>query len=91
MRCGKRLLPAWLFTRAVLLGVVLMLAAAIAVPGIVSVILLVAGLLLVLLGAVLYTDNVLASSWLPGRMTPMHVLLIGVTVVMLGVLLGVIA
>ena len=85
------LLPRWVFSRAMALGTAILLLTAIVLPGIVSVILLVAGLLLVLFGAVVYTDNMLASRWLPGRMTPMHVLLFGVTVLMLDVLLGVIA
>ena len=85
------LLPAWVFTRVTLLALLILLAATIVVPGVVSLALLVAGLLTVLFGAVVYTDNMLASKVLPGRMTPMHVLLFGVTALMLGVLLGVIA
>lgn len=85
------LFPSWMFTRAMVLGLIVVLAASFVVPGLVSVILLVAGLLMVLFGAVVYTDPMLASRWLPGRMTPMHVLLFGVTTLMLGVLIGVIA
>lgn len=85
------LLPSWAFTRVMVLALSILLIAAIVVPGVVSLVLLVAGLLLVLFGAVVYTDTMLASRVLPGRMTPMHVLLFGVTVLMLGVLVGVIA
>lgn len=85
------LLPSWLFTRGTPLVLLILLVATIAVPGVVSMVLLVAGLLTVLFGAVVYTDNMLASKVLPGRMTPMHVLLFGVTILMLGVLVGVIA
>jgi hypothetical protein len=64
---------------------------AIIFPGLVSSFLLIAGAMLVVLGAIVYSDAMLASRWLPGRTTPTHVLLFGVAVLMLGVLLGVIA
>ena len=84
------LLPHWVFTR-VMLGVVLVaLVLAIIFPTAVSLFLLVAGLLIVVFGAVVYTDPMLMARWLPGRMQPMHVLLFGVVVLLLGVLLGVI-
>lgn len=85
------LLPSWVFTRGTLTGLLILVAAAFVVPNIVSLVLLIAGLLTVMFGAVVYTDTMLATRWLPGRMTPMHVLLFGVLVVLLGVLLGVIA
>lgn len=85
------LLPAWTFTRVALLALLILLTATVVLPGVVSLVLLVTGLLTVLFGAVVYTDNMLASRVLPGRMTPMHVLLFGVTILMLGVLVGVIA
>ena len=85
------LLPSWVFTRGTLTVLLTMVAAAFFVPNIVSLVLLIAGLLTVMFGAVVYTDTMLATRWLPGRMTPMHVLLFGVLVVLLGVLLGVIA
>jgi len=85
------LLPSWVFTRGTLTVLLIMVAAAFFVPNIVSLVLLIAGLLTVMFGAVVYTDTMLATRWLPGRMTPMHVLLFGVLVVLLGVLLGVIA
>lgn len=85
------LLPSWVFTRATVVALLAVVIGAAVVPGIVSWILVLGGLLTVLLGAVVYTDTMLATRWLPGRMTPMHVLLFGVTFVMLGVLLGVVA
>lgn len=93
-RASKRLgayLPEWVFTRAMFaitfVAVVLMLL----LPGLVSIFLLVAGGLMVLFGAVVYSDTMLASRWLPGRTTPQHVLLFGVAILMMGVLLGIIA
>jgi hypothetical protein len=85
------LLPDWVFTRimfAVVVGAFLLM---LFFPGAVSAFLLAAGVLLVIVGAIVYTDSVLASKWLPGRMTPVHVLIFGVAVLMFGVLLGVIA
>jgi hypothetical protein len=46
---------------------------------------------MVMLGAVVFTDPMLASKWLPGAMAPVHVLIFGVAILILGVLLGVIA
>jgi ABC-type antimicrobial peptide transport system permease subunit len=60
-------------------------------PGLVSGFLLITGLLMVMFGAVVYTDPMLASKWLPGRMSPTHVLLFGVAILLVGVLLGIIA
>jgi hypothetical protein len=85
------LLPEWVFTRIMFGVVVGALTLTIILPGLVSAFLLVAGLLMVMFGAVVYTDPMLASKWLPGRMTPLHVLVIGLGVLMLGVMLGVIA
>lgn len=85
------LLPKWVFTRimvGVIIGTVLI---TVFLPGLVSSFLLIAGVLMVMLGAVVYTDSMLASKWLPGRMSPMHVLLFGVVILMLGVVLGVLA
>ncbi|MFB3052205.1 MAG: hypothetical protein ACE1Z0_09495, partial [Acidimicrobiia bacterium] len=85
------LLPEWAFTR-VMFGVVIgALALTIIFPGLVSAFLLIAGLLMVMLGAVVFTDPMLASKWLPGAMAPVHVLIFGVAILILGVLLGVIA
>lgn len=85
------LMPAWLFTRFMLFIVVGAFLLMLIFPGAVSAFLLAAGMLMVIVGAVVYTDDVLASKWLPGRMTPSHVLIFGVAVLMFGVLLGVIA
>ena len=85
------LLPDWVFTRimvGVIIGTVLFTAF---LPGLVSSFLLISGILMVMFGAVVYTDTMLASKWLPGRMSPMHVLLFGVVILMLGVFLGVLA
>lgn len=85
------LLPRWVFTR-VIFGIVLgTLVAAIVFPGLVATILLLSGVLMVTFGAIVYSDGMLASRWLPGRTTPIHVLLFGVAILMLGVLLAVIA
>lgn len=84
-------LPDWMFTRAMFViafgAVVLM----VALPGLVSTFLLIAGAVMVLFGAIVYSDTMLASRWLPGRTTPQHVLLFGVAILMMGVLLGVVA
>jgi hypothetical protein len=85
------LLPQWVFTRMMLAAVTIALVLMIVFPGAVSTFLLVAGLLIVVFGAVVYTDSMLASRWLPGRMAPMHALLFGVAIVIFGVLLGVLA
>lgn len=84
-------LPEWMFTRlmfGIVFGAVIL---ALILPGYVSVFLLVAGALIIVFGAVIYTDPMLASRWLPGRTTPTHVLLFGMATLFLGVLLGVIA
>ena len=60
-------------------------------PGVVSTLLLIAGILTVMAGAVVYTDPIIASKWLPGRMSPVHVLIVGVSTLLLGVILGIIA
>jgi hypothetical protein len=60
-------------------------------PTLVSSFMLIAGALIVVFGAVVYSDPMLASRWLPGRTTPPHVLMFGVAILMLGVLLGVVA
>jgi hypothetical protein len=84
-------LPDWVFTRIVFAGLIAALVLVIVLPGLISVLLLVGGLLLVLFGAVVYTDPMLASRLLPGRTAPQHALLFGVLTLMVGVLLGVIA
>jgi len=84
-------LPDWMFTRAMFLiafGALVLMAV---LPGLVSTFLLIAGAVMVLFGAIVYSDPMLASRWLPGRTTPQHVLLFGVAILMMGVLLGVVA
>ena len=93
-RANKRFgpyLPDWVFTRAMFAIAFGALILAVALPALVSTFLLIAGVLMVTFGAVVYSDPMLASRWLPGRTTPQHVLLFGVTILMMGVLLGVIA
>jgi hypothetical protein len=93
-KANKRLgpyLPDWMFTRAMFAiafgaGVLMIL-----LPGLVSTFLLIAGAVMVLFGAIVYSDPMLASRWLPGRTTAQHVLLFGVAILMMGVLLGVLA
>lgn len=93
-RAEKRwgsLLPKWVFSRPVLVGLILMLITSLIFPATASVILLVGGLLLVVLGAVFYTDPMLVAKWLPGRMQPVHVLVSGVSILLFGVLVGMLA
>jgi len=85
------LIPNWFFTRLMLFVVIGAFLLMLVFPGAVSTFLLAAGMLMVIVGAIVYTDSMLASKWLPGRMTPTHVLIFGVAVLMFGVLLGVIA
>jgi hypothetical protein len=85
------LLPRWVFTRIMFGVVIAALTLVIIFPGLVSGFLLISGLLIVMFGAVVYTDPMLASKWLPGRMSPVHVLLFGVAILLLGILLGIIA
>ena len=85
------LLPEWIFTRMMFGVVAGSLLLMLILPGLVSVFLLLTGVVMIMLGAIVYTDTMLASKWLPGRMSPVHVLLFGVVVLLLGVLLGVIA
>ncbi len=85
------LLPQWMFTR-IMFGLCFGALTLFAVlPGIVSLFLLISGALLIMGGAITYADPMLSSRWLPGRMSPVHVLLFGVVILLLGVLLGVIA
>lgn len=84
-------LPEWMFTRVMFVIAFAALILAIVFPGLVSSFLLIAGALMVVFGAIVYSDPMLASRWLPGRTTPTHALLFGVAILMLGVLLGVIA
>ena len=84
-------LPEWVFTRLMFGVAFIAVILALILPGLVSAFMLIAGALVIVFGAVIYSDPMLASKWLPGRTTPTHVLLFGVVILMLGVLLGVIA
>lgn len=85
------LLPPWIFTRVTALVLFTVFVLMVIFPTWVSTFLLLAGLLIVVLGAIVYTDPMLGAKWLPGRMQPPHVLVFGVAVLLFGVLLGVIA
>lgn len=89
-RWGDRL-PAWVFTRGMVVVALVALVTLVVAPGLISALLLFAGLLIVLFGAVLYTDPMLAVRFLRGSMTPTLLLIIGVGTLLLGVLLGTIA
>ena len=84
-------LPDWMFTRAMFAIAFGALVLMFLLPGLVSTFLLIAGAVMVLFGAIVYSDTMLASRWLPGRTTAQHVLLFGVAILMMGVLLGVLA
>lgn len=84
-------LPEWVFTPAVLVIAVVAVLMMAVFPALMSRLLLIAGALVVVAGAVVYTDPMLASRWLPGRTQPVHVLLLGVVVLLWGVLVGVLA
>lgn len=84
-------LPDWVFSRGMLVIAVALLALVVVFPGVSSMVLLVVGGLGVLFGAVVYSDTVLASRWLPGRATPQQALLTGLAVFLVGILMGVIA
>jgi hypothetical protein len=84
-------LPGFVFSRAMFFIGLSAIVMAVLMPNLFSTLLVAAGCLLVLYGAVVYSDSVLASKWLPGRATPQHALLSGIAVLIVGVLLGVIA
>jgi hypothetical protein len=85
------LLPEWVFTRGTAgffaAGLLVMLL----LPGIFSTILLIGGFLLLVLGAVVYTDSTLAARILPGRATAAHVLIVGVGILVFGFVLALLA
>ena len=83
------LFPAWAFTRGVVYLLLGVFAVVVAFPGVIFWILLIGGVLMVMFGAVVYTDQVAAARWLPGRMTSMHILIFGVGAVVLAVFVGV--
>jgi len=87
-RWGDRL-PSWAFTRGTLTSTLIVLLLAAVLPGLVSNILLICGVVIVLYGAVVFTDPMLAARWLPNRVVPSHVLLTGAAVLVLGVILAV--
>lgn len=81
-------LPSWVFTRAILgLGLVALLLTFI-FPTTMSLVLVACGVLVILYGAVTYSDPMLASRWLPGRTQPPHVLMTGLGVLFTGILVG---
>lgn len=84
-------LPDFVFSRAMFIIAVAALVVMVLMPSIFSNVLLIVGALTVLFGAVVYSDSVLASRWLPGRATPQQALLVGLGVLLLGVLLGFLA
>ncbi|MGH3650864.1 MAG: hypothetical protein ACRDU9_09170 [Acidimicrobiia bacterium] len=84
-------LPDWVFSRGMFLGVLVLFALMIAFPGAASNLTLVIGLAVIVLGGVVYTDGMLASRWLPGRVTPAHVMLLGLSLVLVAILVGMIS
>ncbi|HUG32336.1 MAG TPA: hypothetical protein VMM14_05530 [Acidimicrobiia bacterium] len=84
-------LPDFMFSRAMFGITLAALIALIVFPGVFSPVLLIAGVLLVMFGAVVYGDSMLAARFLPGRATPQQALLLGLGVLLLGVVLGAIA
>ena len=85
------LLPSWVFTRGMTAVLGLLLLLPILFPSLISTTLMLSGFLAVAFGAVLYTDGALAARVLPGRSTPIHVLIGGISLVVVGFLVGVIA
>lgn len=79
-------LPDWMFSRAM----VFILLTALVVMIIFPAIFLIIGGLTIALGAVAYSDPMIASRWLPGRTQPPQVLIAGVAMLLLGVLVGVV-
>ncbi len=85
------LLPRWVFSRGAFLGIVGLILVALLFPGVVSTLLLVAGLAGLMVGGVAYMDDVVASKWLPGRMNATHLLVTGVGLILVSIVFGVIA
>ena len=83
------LFPAWVFTRGTVYTLAALFAVVIIFPTVFFWLLLVTGVLMVMFGAVVYTDSVAAARWLPGKFTPMHVLIYGVGLVVFAVFVGV--
>jgi hypothetical protein len=84
------LLPAWVFTRGMAAALFVLFVLALIFPGLASTVLFLLGAIVVILGAIAYSDDMLASRWLPGRATPTHVLIVGVVFILLGVLFALI-
>ena len=84
------LLPAWVFTRGMAASLLVLFVLALVFPGLASTVLFILGAIAVILGAITYSDDMLASRWLPGRSTPTHVLIAGVVFILLGVLFALI-
>lgn len=87
----KPYLPAWVFNRLSVLVALLLVVLIPIFPGFMATVLLVLGGLTVMFGAVVYTDSVLSSRFLYGRTTPNHVLVVGISTVVVGVILTLIA
>ncbi|MDX1469420.1 MAG: hypothetical protein R3258_08755 [Acidimicrobiia bacterium] len=87
----KPYLPAWVFNRLTVLVVLFGLLLIPIFPGFMATVLLVLGGITVMFGAVVYTDSVLSSRFLYGRTTPNHVLVVGVSTVVVGIILTLIA
>ena len=79
-------LPDWMFSRAMVLILLLVLVVMVMFPAL----LLITGGLTIALGAVAYSDPMIASRWLPGRTQPPQVLIAGVAILLFGVLVGII-
>jgi hypothetical protein len=87
----ETLLPPWVFSRGIFLLLGIFLLITIIFPGLSSAVLLILGGLLIVFGGIAYSDEIVASKWLPGRTSPAHPLIAGVALVILGVLVGMLA
>lgn len=85
------LLPPWVFNRGVFVAGLALVTLAFVFRGLTSVALLVLGVVVLMFGGVTYTDDVMASKLLPGRTTPTHVLIAGVSLLGVGIAFGLIA
>lgn len=85
------LLPEWVFTRAILITALVLLGVAFVFRNVTSLALVIIGIVTLMIGGVSYTDDVMASKILPGRTTAQHVLFTGVTLLVMGVVFGIIA
>jgi hypothetical protein len=85
------LAPDWVFSRGVFVILVVLALVMLALPGLASALLVVCGATIVLIGAIAYSDSVIASRILPGRTTPAHMLIAGLGVLLVGVIFGMIS